>query len=284
MAEAAFRRGTVLGLDSGGFHALSYLDWGRSDVDRVIVCVHGLTRNARDFDFIAAVLSQKARVVTVDIPGRGQSDWLKEPTNYTYQQYAADMTSLIARLGIDRLDWIGTSMGGLLGIIVASQPNSPIARLVVNDVGPFIPKAALRRIADYIVLENRFSSLEALERNIRKVHAPFGPLTDAHWAHMTRHSSRKLADGTWTMNYDPQIALNVARNVADVDLWTLWDRISCPTLVLRGGDSDLLLAATAAEMRERGPKATLIEFAGVGHAPALMADDQISAVQEWLGL
>jgi len=192
------------------------------------------------------------------------------------------MNALIARLAVERVHWIGTSMGGLIGMFLAAAPKPPLASLVLNDVGPIIPKSALQRIADYVGLENRFSSLEALERNVRKVHAPFGPLTDDQWAHLVRHGHRRLPDGTFGLAYDPAIAHNVRKGVTDVDLWAFWDRITIRALVLRGADSDLLSAATAKEMTRRGPKARLAEFAGIGHAPMLMADDQIATIESWL--
>ncbi len=276
------RRGQILGLNSTGFHAVNYLEWGSPLAPRTLLCVHGLTRNARDFDYLARALSANARVVAVDVVGRGGSDWLADPAGYAYSQYLADMNALIARLGVERVDWIGTSMGGIIGMMMASRKGAPIASLVVNDVGPFIPKSALRRIADYVGLDNRFSSLDALDHHQRKAYAPFGPLTDAQWAHLAEHGSRRLADGSWGFSYDPRIADNVVKNVQDIDLWPLWDRIACPTLVLRGAESDLLLAETADEMKSRGPRAQVLEFPGVGHAPALMAEDQIATIRDWL--
>jgi pimeloyl-ACP methyl ester carboxylesterase len=218
----------------------------------------------------------------VDVVGRGGSGWLKDPAHYTYAQYQTDMTALIARLEVERVHWIGTSMGGLIGMFLAAMPETPLASLFMNDVGPVIPKAALQRISDYVGLENRFSSLEAFERNMRKVHAPFGPLTDEEWAHLVRHGHRRLPDGSYGLAYDPAIAENVKKGVADVDLWAFWDRIAVPTLVFRGAESDLLSAATAREMTERGPRARVVAFPGIGHAPALMADDQIAAIESWL--
>jgi pimeloyl-ACP methyl ester carboxylesterase len=173
-------------------------------------------------------------------------------------------------------------MGGLIGLFLAAMPKTPLASLFMNDVGPIIPKAALQRIADYVGLDNRFSSLEALERNIRKVHAPFGPLTDEQWAHLVRYGHRRLLDGTYGLAYDPAIAENVKKGVTDVDLWAFWDRVAIPTMVFRGADSDLLSHATAEEMTRRGPRAKLVEFPGIGHAPALMAEDQIAAIESWL--
>lgn len=280
-----------LGLNPQGFHRVSYIDWRRpaaslTGTGRTVVCVHGLTRNSRDFDHLAGTLvsgpAPAERVVCPDIVGRGQSDWLSDPVAYGYPQYLADMTALIARLDVEAVDWIGTSMGGLIGMSLAALPKSPIRCLILNDIGPVISKTSLQRIADYVGLDYRFSSTEALEKHLRKIHAPFGPLTDAQWQHMARHSQRRLDDGNLSLAYDPAIVENVKRGVADIDLWALWDRITCPVLILRGAESDILSAETAQLMTERGPKGELITFAGVGHAPALMAHDQVDIVIEWL--
>jgi pimeloyl-ACP methyl ester carboxylesterase len=271
-----------LGRSPAGFHRVAYTEWGDPAASRVILCCHGLTRNGRDFDALAAALSQHARVICPDIVGRGVSDWLRDPVYYGYPQYCADMDALIARLDVEQLDWVGTSMGGLIGMTLAAQAGTPIRKLVVNDVGPFIPKAALLRIADYVGLDNRFSSLVAIETHLRKVLAPFGPLTDAQWRHLVDHGHRQRPDGTFGLAYDPAIAGNVKNAVQDWDLWAIWDRIKCPTLVLRGAESDLLLQATAQEMTQRGPKAHLVTWDGMGHAPALMDPQQIALLQTWL--
>jgi len=222
------------------------------------------------------------RVVCPDMVGRGRSEWLKDPANYGYPQYMSDMTALVARLGVPEVDWIGTSMGGLIGMFLAAAPNSPIRSLVVNDVGPVLTRASVARIADYVGRDPRFGSLTELEAYLREVHAPFGPLTDRQWEHLARHSHRFLADGSYGLAYDPGIAFNARLAVKDWDFWASWDSIACPTLVLRGERSDLLSAETAAAMTKRGPKAELAEFAGIGHAPALMADDQIETIVRWL--
>jgi pimeloyl-ACP methyl ester carboxylesterase len=276
------RQGAVLGLSPAGFHRVAYTEWGDPANSRVVVCCHGLTRNGRDFDALAADLERDFRVVCPDIVGRGASDWLKDPAHYGYPQYCADMSVLIARLAVPDLLWVGTSMGGLIGMTLAAQTGSPIRRLVINDVGPFVPKAALLRIADYVGLDNRFSSLDAVENHLRKVLAPFGPLTDAQWRHLVEHGHRRREDGTFALSYDPAIAGNVKLAVQDWDLWPLWDRVSCPTLVIRGAQSDLLLPETAAEMTQRGPHAECVTWEGMGHAPALMAPEQIAAVRQWL--
>jgi pimeloyl-ACP methyl ester carboxylesterase len=270
------------GLSRSGFHRIRYFDWGDPRAAETVVCVHGLTRNAHDFDRLAERLASRYRVITVDIPGRGGSDWLRDPADYSYAQYQLDMTALIARLDVDRVHWIGTSMGGFLGMLLAAQAGTPLRSLLVNDVGPFIPKAALQRIADYVGLDNRFSSLAAVERHLRKVHAPFGPLTDSDWYEMARHGHRHLSDGSYALAYDPAIVNNVKERIADVDIWPVWDKVACPTLVLRGAESDLLKAETAQEMTERGPKARLVDLAGIGHAPALMSADQLDLVEDWL--
>jgi len=276
------RQKSVLGLSPAGFHNIAYTEWGDPTASRTIICCHGLTRNGRDFDALAAQLAKHARVICPDIVGRGRSDWLRDPTHYGYPQYCADMNALIARLDLAELDWVGTSMGGLIGMTLASQANTPIRRLVINDVGPFVPKTALLRISDYVGLDNRFSSLAAVETHLRKVLAPFGALTDAQWQHLVAHGHRQRPDGTFGLAYDPAIAVNVKMAVQDWDLWPIWDRIAVPTLVLRGADSDLLLPQTAEEMTQRGPRARLVTWAGMGHAPALMAPDQIGLIEEWL--
>jgi len=277
----------LLGLSPAGFHRLSYTEWGDPRSQHVVVCVHGLARNARDFDVLAQALERHCRVLCPDVVGRGQSDWLARKEDYGFPQYLADMVTLLARAtehlpAEGRIDWVGTSMGGLIGIALAAQPRHPIRRLVLNDVGPFVPKAALERIARYLGKAPRFATLEEAERYVRVVSAPFGPLTDSQWRHLTEHNIRREADGRWVMSYDPAIAATFAAPLADIDLWPLWDRIDCPVLALRGMLSDLLLPGTAQEMTRRGPRAKLMEFAGIGHAPTLMAADQVEAVCRFL--
>jgi pimeloyl-ACP methyl ester carboxylesterase len=273
-------------LGSKGFHRMHYTDWGDPDNPRVVVCVHGLTRNGRDFDDLARALADEFRVLCPDVAGRGRSDWLYAKEDYGYPQYMADMTVLFARAtagGERAIHWVGTSMGGMLGMLLASRPNTPIRRLVLNDVGMRIPKAAMERIAAYVGKAPRCASLEQLEQYVRQVSAPFGPLTDAQWRHLTRHNAKQDADGLWTMNYDPGIALPFTKGpLADIDLSGCFDTVACPTLLLRGAQSDLLLHETAVAMTQRGPRPRLVEFEGVGHAPMLMAEDQIRVVREFL--
>jgi pimeloyl-ACP methyl ester carboxylesterase len=265
-----------------GFHHLNYYQWGDADNPRVVICVHGLTRNGRDFDELARALSSEYRVLCPDVPGRGKSEWLPHKEDYSYPVYCADMAALIARSGAQSVDWVGTSMGGLIGMLLAAQPNSPIRKLVMNDVGPFIPKASLERMATYVGKPVSYDSFDAFEQYIRTVSASFGPLTDAQWRHLAQTTAIRKEDGRWGTNYDPAISLPFAGPIADVVLWPFWDQVRAPTLVLRGKESDLLLGETARDMVTRGPKAKLVEFAGIGHAPMLMAADQINVVRQFL--
>ncbi|MGH8692880.1 MAG: alpha/beta fold hydrolase, partial [Burkholderiales bacterium] len=265
-----------------GFHRVNYYEWGDADNPNVLICVHGLTRNGRDFDDLAGALSSEYRVLCPDMAGRGKSEWLTHKEDYGYPLYCSDMAALIARSGAQQVDWIGTSMGGLVGMFLAAQPDSPIRSLVMNDVGAFIPKASLERLSSYIGKDPRYASFDEFEQYIRAVSAPFGPLTDAQWRHLAQTNARQFEDRRWGPNYDPALGLAFRVTPADVVLWPFWDQVRCPTLLLRGADSDLLLAETAQEMTRRGPNAKLVEFAGIGHAPMLMAEDQIAIVRKFL--
>ena len=267
-------------LSKTGFHKLAYSEFGL-DHPVPIVCLHGLGRHARDFDSLAVALAEAGRrVVCADVVGRG--GWLRDPMDYGYPQYLADTAALIARLDCRQVDIVGTSMGGLIGMMLAAQPETPVRRLVINDVGPFIPKAALERILDYFGKDPRFPNLAAAEAYHRRVYGSFGNLSDAQWRHLTETSLRPDGDQL-RLHYDPRIALPMRQaEIADVDLWPVWEAVTCPTLVLRGAESDLLLPETAAEMRTRGPRAELIEFAGCGHAPALLDAEQIDPLRDWL--
>jgi len=277
MSERSF-----LGLSAAGFHRVAYTQWGRDDAPAVL-CVHGLTRNGRDFDPLALALADRRRVACPDVVGRGKSAWLPVPALYGYPQYCADMAALIARMGVDQVDWVGTSMGGLIGMTLAAQPNNPIRRLVINDVGPLISKVGLQRIADYVGKDPVFEDVAAVEAYLRFTLMGFGRLTDGQWRHLAEHSARQRPDGLLGLAYDPGIAdAFKAQPMQDVDLWALWDRVTCPVLVLRGADSDLLTAETAEEMTRRGPGARIIEIPHTGHAPALMSEEQIAIVRSFL--
>ena len=267
-----------------GLHRIAYWEWGDPRNERVLVCVHGLGRCARDFDALAGALSDRYRVVCPDVAGRGDSDWLADPMLYQLPQYLADMVTLIARLDVENVHWLGTSMGGLIGMALAAQPGTPVQKLVINDAGPVISKVSLERIAAYFGMAPVFPDMAAAEKYVRAVSAPFGPHTDAEWRFLTEVVMRKNADGSLRLHYDPKIAepFRATMPEKDLELWPLWDAIRCPTLVLRGALSDLLTRETCEKMAGRGPKAKVVEIAGVGHAPTLMHEDQIRIVQEFL--
>jgi pimeloyl-ACP methyl ester carboxylesterase len=278
------RLGRVQCASGAGLHRVAYREWGDPANPAVLVCVHGLTRCARDFDSLARALCDRYRVVCPDVVGRGGSDWLANPMLYGYPQYVADMVTLIARLNVEQVHWVGTSMGGLIGMALASLPGSPIARMVLNEAGAVVAHAALERIGKYVGADPRFPSLEAAEQVVRVNAAPFGPHTDAEWRFLTEVVMRKQPDGSYRFHYDPKIAepFRAGMPEGDLDLWPVWDAIRCPTLVIRGAQSDLLTRATAEEMTRRGPRAKLIELPGIGHAPTLMHADQIAIVRGYL--
>jgi pimeloyl-ACP methyl ester carboxylesterase len=232
----------------------------------------------------AALAEAGARVIAVDVPGRGRSSRLPDPNLYTPPSYALYLAAFCAKLGLARIDWVGTSMGGIIGMMLAANPATSIARLVLNDVGPFIDKGALDQIASYVGLDLRFDTLDELERHLRTIHAGFGALSDAQWRHMATHGARQDADG-WRLSYDPAIRTPYAgRAAADVDMWPLWEQIRCPTFVLRGGESRILTAETARRMAETGPRAVVRTLPGIGHAPGLMDPEQVRIVKDFLVL
>jgi pimeloyl-ACP methyl ester carboxylesterase len=267
-----------------GLHRIAYLEWGDPRNRDVLICVHGLTRSSRDFDDLARALDGQFRVVCPDIAGRGDSDRLADPMLYVVPQYVADMVTLIARLDVETVSWVGTSMGGLVGMALAAQTGTPVKRLVLNDVGPVLARASLERIATYVGLAPAFPSIEKAEEYLRAILATFGPHSDAQWRFLTETSVRKAPDGGYRAHYDPRIAepFRAAMPEKDMELWPVYDAIRCPTLVLRGELSDLLSRDTMAQMARRGPKAQVAEIKGVGHAPTLMHADQIALVRNFL--
>ena len=287
---------------------IAWWDWnatGAPQPSRVVVCVHGLTRQARDFDRLAAALAPCARVVCVDVAGRGHSDWLNDPMDYQLPTYASDLACLLAHLreehatahpgaapGEFELDWVGTSMGGLIGMVLAALPQAAINRLVLNDIGPEIDPASLRRISSYLGKLRVFPSEEIAVQEIKQNCSSFGPHTPEQWLALARPMLRPAAEG-WILHYDPRIAVPFEQLLAATEaqalesapespLWGLYDAIEAKTLLLRGAESDLLTPAAVQAMAGRGPRARCIEFAGVGHAPSLIPPDQIAAVKDFL--
>lgn len=278
------KKKTVQCASPKGLHRIAYLEWGDPENDKVLVCVHGLTRCARDFDALAEAMSDKYRVVCPDVAGRGDSDWLPDPMLYQMPQYVMDMVTLIARLDVERVHWVGTSMGALIGIALAAQANTPIQRFVINDAGPVVSKVSLERIASYVGKAPPFPDMAAAEKYVRTVSAPFGPHSDAEWRFLTEVVMRKNPDGSFRVHYDPRLAepFRATMPEKDMELWPLWDAVRCPTLVIRGENSDLLTRDTCQKMAGRGPKAKVVELAGIGHAPTLMHADQIKIVRDFL--
>ena len=287
--------------DAHGGHRMAYWQWGQPDSVHVVLCVHGLTRQGRDFDVLAQALCQTAenaghpiRVVCPDVAGRGKSDWLQDPAGYQVPHYAADMLALLAQLKPATLDWVGTSMGGLIGMVVASLPEATpfakVRRLVLNDVGPVIEWQALQRIGQYLGKTGEFDSEQQAADALWAIASSFGPHTPAQWLALSRPLLKPLGDGSGrlTLHYDPALAepfkavTPEAAAQGEALLWHAYDQITAQTLLVRGAESDLLSRQTAQAMTERGPRARLIEFAGVGHAPTFVAPDQVQAVCSFL--
>ena len=285
MAEAVEpRRRSVLCASPAGLHRIAYREWGDPRNRDALVCVHGLTRSGRDFDELARALCGQFRIVCPDVAGRGDSDRLADPKHYTWAQYVADMVTLIARLDVEAVSWVGTSMGGFVGMALAAQPGTPVKRLVLNDAAPVIGKAALERIAAYVGQASLFATLEEAEKHIRTISAPFGPHSDAQWRFLTETWVRPGEDGSFRPHYDTRIAQAYLATMPekDLELWHIYDAVRCPTLLVRGERSDIVSRETAVEMARRGPKAKVVEIAGVGHAPTLLHPEQIAIVRDFL--
>jgi len=285
--QPALKQLSVLG--HGGFRKLGYAEWGSPKAGRTVICVHGVSRNGRDFDRLASALAQQgARVIAPDLPGRGLSEWLESATHYTDRAYTSAMSTLISRLDVEQVDWVGTSLGGHIGMMMAAAHGTPVHRLVLNDFGARISASALRRIGSYLTRNWRFPSIDALEAHLRQAHAPFGKLSDEQWRHMATHSAIADGAGGFRFHFDPAIGRRFAVPIwVDIVLWQLWDQIECPVLILRGEDSDLLSKDTVAAMLKRGLAArhgrvSAVEFPGCGHAPALMDDSQIDVILDFL--
>ena len=279
-----FRQHQVQCVSAGGLHRLAYTEWGDPAKRKVLVCVHGLTRCGRDFDSLARVMSSHYRVVCPDVPGRGMSGWLKNPMEYQVETYVADMVTLLARLDADSVHWLGTSMGGLIGMTLASLAETPLQKLVLNDVGPIVSAVSLARIGEYLGKAPQFPDFATAVQYVRAVSATFGAHSDAQWSTLTEHVVRRQPEGSYRMHYDPAIAVpfSAAAPEKDIELWPCYDAIRCPTLVIRGALSVLLKRETMEEMASRGPRAKTVEIAHVGHAPTLMHADQIAVVRDFL--
>lgn len=284
----AFTRQTVQCISPAGLHQMSYKEWGDPGNSKVLICVHGVTRVADDFDMLAQALEEDYRIICPDVVGRGQSSHLPNPQLYQIPQYVSDMVTLLARANAGTVDWFGTSMGGLIGMVLASMKDSPLRKLVLNDVGPSLNFDGLKRIGDSIAQDVRFDTFEEAQRFIREVSISFGPHSDAEWHKIARDVLKQNTDGKWVRHYDLNLAIPVQATTAEVAaigekmLWAAYDAIMCDTLLVRGAESDLLSKATATQMQERGPRAEVVEIPGVGHAPTFVQQDQIAIVKEFL--
>ncbi|GAA5265574.1 hypothetical protein ACOSOMT5_P2001 [Acidiphilium sp. MT5] len=274
------RPGAISYLLGTQFHRLAFVEFGNPAAPSVL-CVHGLTRNGRDFDPLAEALADRYHVICPDLPGRGASDWLPDAALYQPASYVAALSHLLAYIN-KNVAWVGTSLGGICGMMVAAAAQTPITKLVLNDIGPLIPAAALARIRDYIGGGPEvFADLGALEAHLRMIHAPFGRLSDAQWRHLARFSARKLNGGGFALHYDPAIATPIKASIpVDADLSVFWDRVRAPVLAIRGESSDLLTEATFARMAQAG--AQTLTVADCGHAPALMDAPTIAAIRRFL--
>jgi pimeloyl-ACP methyl ester carboxylesterase len=304
---------SFLSLGPEGFHRIAYNEWGSAENRHAVLCVHGLSRNSRDFDRLAGALEADCRVICMDVVGRGDSEWLEDKSGYCFPTYLGDAAALIARVmtpqrkGLfgqlqarllgppptTRVDWVGTSMGGLIGMLLAAKRGSPIRRLVLNDVGPFVPWNSLIRLKGHVGSRTSFADAAEVDDYVRRVCAPFGPMDEAWWQHLSRHAAEAAEDGGLRLRYDPGITRGTAVHrdpelpigpefLRGIDLWSIWEQVRCPVLVLRGAESEVLPAAVVEEMRRRKPNLTVMEFPGVGHAPSLAAEDQIRAVRDFL--
>jgi pimeloyl-ACP methyl ester carboxylesterase len=274
-------------LDTRGLHRMAYWEWGDPANPRVLLCAHGLSRQGRDFDTLARAMADRYRVVCPDVVGRGQSDWLTDPMGYAIPAYVADTVTLLARLNAQELHWVGTSMGGLIGLGVAALRDSPVRKLVLNDVGPTIQADAIARIGAYLGAPIRWATQEEAADYLWSISQSFGPHTREQWLALTRPQLKADGDG-FKPHYDPAIAVPFraitpeASAVGEAMLWQAYESLRCPTLLLRGADSDLLSHETAQAMTQRGPKARLVEFTGVGHAPMLTSQNQVDVVRSFL--
>jgi len=278
----------VMCLDAKGLHRMAYWEWGDPANDQVVVCVHGLSRQGRDFDVLAQALCRRYRVVCPDVVGRGQSEWLQDPLGYQIPAYVADMVTLIARLNPAQLYWVGTSMGGLIGMGLSALKGSAVRKLVLNDVGPRIEPASLQRIGAYLGVPRHYATLDEAADDLWRISSSFGPHTREQWLALSRPQLKPAPEGGWGLHYDPNIATVVRATTPELAaagealLWQAYGAISCPTLLVRGSESDLLSVPTAQAMTQCGPRARLVEFSGVGHAPTLVQPEQVQAVVNFL--
>lgn len=266
---------------------IAYTEWGSPDNPNMLLCVHGLTRNSRDFDYLASDLSADFRIICPDIVGRGRSSWLENHDGYDIPYYIADVIALLNKFKPKTLSWVGTSMGGIIAMGFAMTGAYKINKLVLNDIGPFVDHTALRSVAEYVGQAPRFSTLEEAEQYCRQTYQSFGIEHDDDWHYFTKHSFTTDEEGMLVRAFDPAIAKKFASTIEgndapDINLWPLWESVTCPTLAIHGAYSTILTEKTLEQMKHTGPPLTIFEVPNAGHAPALMDKDQIKHVHRWL--
>lgn len=271
-----------------GEHKIAYTEWGNPHNHKVVMCVHGLSRNSRDFDYLAAKLADHYRVICVDVVGRGMSDWLPDPKFYTYSTYVSDIKKLILHLNIKKLDWVGTSMGSIIGMTIDSQEPGLIGKMVLNDIGPFIPEKSLKRIAEYLKTLSEFDNINDARDAMRLKLSSFGITKDEHWQHIFDYGIVER-NGKYYFSYDPRVIKTDAESIAnikDVDLWEMWKGVTSPILLIRGELSEVLQRETAMQMiasrKPDGHSVEFVELPNIGHVPALMENEQINIIKDWL--
>jgi len=261
---------------------IAYQDWGSDNSQHQTVCVHGLTRNKHDFDYLAHSLSDISRVICIDIAGRGESDWLPNPDKYNYQTYLSDIKAIFAELKLSNTYWVGTSMGGIIGMLLCADSPNLIKKLILNDIGPFIPKSSLLRIKDYVGDPVQFKSIAESTTYFKRILSGFGDLSAEQWDQLAQNSIKPSEDEKFALHYDPSIAQAFQGELEDVDLWNVWDVIDTEVMPILGENSDLLLEKTVTEMENRGPKSKTAVIRNAGHAPALLSDEEINLIKEFL--
>ncbi len=278
---------TVLSSNNNGFHKVSYRHWQNKSNDNNLFCLHGVTRNSRDFDYLGRSLVDEYSVFCPDFAGRGESDGVASLGDLQISNYAIDVAMIMGKNECQSIDLLGTSMGGIVSMVMAGRRNSPIRKLILNDVGPYIPKEIFAAVAMHERIKPLgYSSLgEAVEFH-KEYCSGFGPMSDEQWCDFTLCGMKRNVDGMYVYDYNDQVHQKVLNDSPkqDIDLWSVWDKISCPVLVLRGAESYALSKDVAEQMRQRGPKAEVIEFEGTGHAPHLMSDEHVDIIRNWLSL
>jgi pimeloyl-ACP methyl ester carboxylesterase len=275
--------------DGEGTHRIACYEWGDRQNSKVVICIHGLTRNSRDFDFLARSLASDYRVIAMDMPGRGKSDPLARKEWYQNGVYAQDVLAVFHHLSLQKVQWVGTSMGGLIGMIIASIPQSPITRMVLNDIGAAIPVSGLKRIAEYVRLPLTFAHRDEITQHLRSILKPFGISDEEAFQHLVEHGIETTEEGRYRLNYHPAIGesfadafLHAEDETAEINIWPIWEMVPCPVLLLRGQKSDIFPLPVAKRMMHNRPDTELIEFPDVGHAPSLTDEAQISVIRQWL--